>query len=581
MPAVGGGLLIGCGEPSILCPQGKARIFVALAKRLGERMPIRWEDVGHEKYEDMVSVLLSRLYPDARRIDGKGGDGGRDVQIADARDGSIMGVFELKGFTGRVGRSQRRQIESSLRRATELNPPKWTLVVPIDPNPSELRWFDSLRGKYGFSLVWCGKTWLDEKMAAHRDIQRYFLEGAKDEVYELLRELGNEQEEARVVDVAGAVARMEKLHGRLNEIDPHYLYVMGKMGPGASLLDSKALLAVQVGDVLVEVFPKYRGATDDRPITMNLLVALGAADAEIREALEYGTSVTLPGRLVKGMTLDAPGGLGGDLVVGEFSLWPLDTELEERVTLSLDIMDGDDLVISCPIVFTKLTSGPRGMIYSGTDSTGWLELDLKVNLVDEEFQGRFHWTAQRGMPRAVLPVLKWIDACRPPNRLRVCWPEGPELVSEIESPMLRGDSPWVEIVEAVAYVQECTRIYREMPLEMTEDEAEEALRFAALLRGETVDFTWRPFVLNVAQWKPEHDDLVGRESSAFIVECEIGWSFDGTLYPIGRVRNYFPWAVLADVGSVRQKLADGMVPALRFEPGENDQGQQMLVRGLD
>ena len=67
-------------------------------------MPIRWEDVGHEKYEDMVSVLLSRLYPDARRIDGKGGDGGRDVQIADASDGSIMGVFQLKGFTGRVGR---------------------------------------------------------------------------------------------------------------------------------------------------------------------------------------------------------------------------------------------------------------------------------------------------------------------------------------------------------------------------------------------------------------------------------------------------------------------------------------------
>ena len=544
-------------------------------------MPTRWEDVGHEKYEDMVSVLLSRLYPDARRIDGKGGDGGRDVQIADARDGSIMGVFQLKGFTGRVGQSQRRQIERSLERAAELNPPKWTLVVPVDPNPAELRWFDSLRAKYGFSLDWCGKTWLDEKMAAHRDIQRYFLEGAKDEVYELLRELGNEQENARVVDVAGAASRMEKLHGRLNEIDPHYLYVLGKMGPGVTLLGSNALLAVQVGDVRVEVFPKYRGATDDRPITMNLTVALGVADAEIQEALEYGKSVTLPGRLVEGVTLDAPGGLGGDLDVGEFSLWPLDTELEERVTLSLDVMDGDDLVISCPIVFTKLTSGQRGMIYSGTDSTGWLELDLKVNLVEEEFDGRFRWTAQRGMPRAVLPVLKWIDAFRPPHRLRICWPEGPELVSEIDSPMLRGDSSWIEVVEAVAFVQECTRIYREMPVEMTKGEMEEAFRFAALLRGETVDFNWRPFTMNVAQWGPKYDDLVGRENSAFIIECEVGWSFDGTLYPIGRVRNYIPSALLADVWSVRQKVADGMVPTLRFEPSESDQGQQMLVRGSD
>ena len=581
MPAEGGGLLIGFGEPSILCRQRKARIFVAVAKRLGERMPIRWEDVGHEKYEDMVSVLLSRLYLDARRIDGKGGDGGRDVQIADARDGSIMGVFELKGFTGRVGRSQRRQIESSLRRAAELNPPKWTLVVPINPNPSELRWFDSLRGKYGFSLDWCGKTWLDEKMAAHRDIQRYFLQGAKDEVYELLRELGNEQEEARVVDVAGAVARMEKLHDRLNEIDPHYLYVMGKMGPGARLSDSRALLACQVGDMLVEIFPKYRGATDDRPITMNFTVALGEGDAEIQEALEYGKSVTLPGRVVKEVTLDAPGGLGGDLSGGELSLWPLYTELEESVTLPLDIMDGDDLVISCAMVLTQRTSGPRGMIFSGTDSTGWLELDLKVNLVDEAFEGRFRWTAQRGLPRAVLPALKWIDACRPPHRLRVCWPEGPELVSEIESRMLVADCPWIQVVEAVAYVQECTRIYREIPVEMTEDEMEEVLRFAALLRGEAVDFTWRPFVLNVARWGPEYDDLVGRESSAFILEYEIGWSFDGTVYPIGRVRNYISSARLPDVGSVRQELADGMVPVLRFEPSESAQGQQMLVRGLE
>ena len=543
-------------------------------------MPIRWEELGHERYEEMVSVLLSRIHPDARRVDGKGGDGGRDVQIADARDGSIIDVFQLKGFTGRVDRSRRRQIERSLERVAELNPVKWTLVVPIDHNPAELKWFDGLRAKYGFPLDWCGETWLNEKMAACPQIQRYFLEGAKDEVYELLRELRNEKEKARIVDVAGAAARMETLHGRLNEIDPHYLYVMGMMGPGATLLSSNALLAVRVGDVRVEVFPRYRDATNNRPITMNLTVALGAEDAEIREALEYGKGVTLPGRLVRSVTLDAPGGLGGDLDVGEFSLWPVDTELDERVALSLDIMDGENLVISCPLDFTKRTSGPMGSIYSGTDSTGWLELDLKVNLVERELGGRFNWNAKRGMPGAVLPVLKWIDACRPPHRLRVRWPEGPELLSEIESP-LGGDASWIEVVEAVEYVQGCTGIYREMPVEMTEDEAKEALRFAALLKGETVDFTWKPFSLNVAQWGPEHDDLVARESSAFIFEYEIGWEFNGTLYPIGRVRNYIPSGRLASRELVEGERPDGAVAVLRFEPGESNQGNQVLLRGSE
>lgn len=42
-------------------------------------MQIRREDIDRQKYEDMVSVLLNSLHPDAQRIDGKGGDGGRDV----------------------------------------------------------------------------------------------------------------------------------------------------------------------------------------------------------------------------------------------------------------------------------------------------------------------------------------------------------------------------------------------------------------------------------------------------------------------------------------------------------------------
>ena len=71
-------------------------------------MSIRWEDLARQKFEDMVSVLLSRLHPDSQRIDGKGGDGGRDVQIVHSGDGSIADAFELKSFAGRVGPVQRK-----------------------------------------------------------------------------------------------------------------------------------------------------------------------------------------------------------------------------------------------------------------------------------------------------------------------------------------------------------------------------------------------------------------------------------------------------------------------------------------
>ena len=62
-------------------------------------MSIRWDEFEPQGYEGMVSVLLSRLHPDAQRIDGKGGDGGRDVQIVHGQDGLITDAFELKSFT--------------------------------------------------------------------------------------------------------------------------------------------------------------------------------------------------------------------------------------------------------------------------------------------------------------------------------------------------------------------------------------------------------------------------------------------------------------------------------------------------
>ena len=185
-------------------------------------MSIRWDEVEPQRYEDMVSVMLSRLYLDAQRIDGKGGDGGRDVQIIHEGNGSIAHAFELKSFTGRMKPGRRQQVARSLRQAADLSPARWTLVVPIDPTPDEEDWFRRLGESYCFPTVWRGKTWLDGKMSAFSDIQRYFLEGAKDEVYRLL--LGLHQEQARVTDFHDAVGRLRIFHERLNEIDPHYRY---------------------------------------------------------------------------------------------------------------------------------------------------------------------------------------------------------------------------------------------------------------------------------------------------------------------------------------------------------------------
>ena len=235
---------------------------------------VRFEDLGPKVYEDLASNLLSRLHPDSLRIDGSGGDGGRDVQFQE--DQGLPG-FELKSFTGRMGPAQRRQVKRSLRRAAKLGLRKWTLVVPIDPTPGELEWFDSLRATVPFPIEWRGRTWLDAELAIRPEIARYFLEGADQEVLNLLRDL--KAEEAAITSAPHAAERVRRLVKRANELDPHYRFEIHTDGQR----------------VTTTIIPRYRGAELDRPIGVKMTFTFPqtAPGSEAHEALvesiEFGT----------------------------------------------------------------------------------------------------------------------------------------------------------------------------------------------------------------------------------------------------------------------------------------------------
>lgn len=211
---------------------------------------IRWEDVESGTYEDMVAVLISRLYPSCRRIDGSGGDGGRDVLLP-LPEG--LEIFELKSFTGRLSGSRRTQVKRSLARAAEHEPLRWHLVVPIDPTPAEDRWFAELTATYTFDCDWLGKTWLDSQLAGHPDIHRHFLRGTSDEVVRLLIELQREQA-ALAGGVPDALDRLQALAAQVNEIDPFYGFVLTSRPDGG---------------VSVAATPKYPGAENDRPVRIS------------------------------------------------------------------------------------------------------------------------------------------------------------------------------------------------------------------------------------------------------------------------------------------------------------------------
>ncbi len=536
-------------------------------------MKIQWNDFEPQGYEDMVSVLLSRLHPNAQRIDGKGGDGGRDVQIVDGHDGPITRAFELKSFTGRMDTGRRSQVKSSLKRAASLEPARWTLVVPIDPTPGEEDWFRKLSKSYSFPIEWYGKTWLDEKMSAFPDIQRYFLEGTNDEVVGLLRELQKEQ--AIVTDVSDAMGRLRRLRERLNEIDPHYRYELSTGREAADGRPTDVVFAVGFCDMRVDVYPKYLGATKDRPITVNVKILVDTDDEVVLNALNYGLEATIPPHMVDSLTVDAPLGLAGDFTEAELTIIPINS-LDEPFTLILDIMDGDTVLASMPVHLTERTSGLRGSTLTGADSTGWLQARIKVNVETKGLEAKFWLTPQSTVPEALLPLFRWVDACKPPHHLRFRWQDGFEPRTEIRKSFLADDS-LSRIIEALAYLQKCCGIPWEMSPSLTPEEDQQILAAAIMLKEGTIDFTWESWNLRLDPSEPALKELMDGSSLAFLTRQDVPIKFEGMTVAVVRIQTHLESARLANLGAAEQALMSGSVPHLNLVPGESDKGQHAAV----
>ena len=540
-------------------------------------MEIPWDELDHEKYEKMVAVLLSRLHPESQRIDGSGGDGGRDVQIVDDQSGEITHVFQLKSVTGRMDSVRKSQVKRSLDRAAALQPAQWTLIVPIDPTPDEDAWFRKLGQDHSFPIRWCGRTWLDEKMSKCPDIRRYYLEGTDNEIVRLLRELNKEQ--AVLTDVPDAIDRLGNLRKRLNEIDPHYRYELSTGPEAASERPPSVAFSVSFGHERVDVYPKYTGANIDRPITICASLSAGPGLEEVRHALDYGSAVTVPSHLIGSVTVDAPSGLGGTFHGGVIQIMSNSKTLTEPLTLELDVLDGDDLVSSCPVHVTRQEGGQRGTIHFGSDISGWLDLRLTANAIDREFRIDFRLSPKPVLPSLLVPLCRWLSALQPPHELRIRWPNGPELKSAIAEDYALGQLS--NVVEALAYLQDNSNRYWEMLPSLIDEKGHLILEAARLLRGETLEFNWDSLNLHPRQWSPGLggllSELLDGQAQEIIQERDELLELEEGSIRIGRVRTLFESARLDDPKAVRDSLDLGLARSLRLVPGSNRKAKRKLV----
>ena len=285
--------------------------------------------------------------------------------------------------------------------------------------------------------------------------------------------------------------------------------------------------------------------------------------------------MSIPDKAVRNVTLDAPGGLGGSSSEGELSIGPSRTMLGEPFTLSFDVETKDRLLASWQVQVDEGTAGLRGVTFRGRDLTGWLHVRLRHDPKEREVRTTFEITPAPVLPATLGSFFRWLEAFRPPHYLVVRGPKGMEVRTEIQEAL--SEPPPVRLVEALAYLQEQTNSFFPMPPDVSKEETEAIFSAEALLKGESVDFTWGSISLTFTRAGPELEMLLDGHPQAFTVDSEEWIEIDESRIPIGRIRTEIPSAILANHGQVRAMLASGSVAEARLVPGETETGRRFVA----
>ncbi|MEU9454835.1 hypothetical protein [Streptomyces sp. NPDC048277] len=445
---------------------------------------VDWTDerLGSNVYEDMVSVLISRLHPQAQRIDGAGGDKGRDVQVPLPTG---LEIFELKSFTGRLDErsGRRRQVSESLKNAAKHNPVVWYLVVPINHTDGELAWFNDLTAKYPFPCVWREKDWLDSQMASHPELPRYYLEGSNDEIVSMMREI-NQEQAALTRGVTDLVDRVRTLKDRLNSLDPHYEFSFSVQPNGS---------------VDVTTHRRYPGAEKDRPIRVGGIFRFPDTDdgkkaaQALQDSFDYGTASVVPSEFVKNFSIDAPANFGGSFEGGELKLGgAIDNTPLADARFALRIRDDQGVIKAhLPLEAKERTSGRKGIELKLEDLGGTAKVVARfdVSIHHAKINYSFHMP-ERSLPSILLPVVRFLAEAREGR--------GATLVlngKEIGPPMdLPASTPNVEeslkLLRALDDIQRISGVYFPIPQALTDEEFESIKEVHRYLTSETTIEQW-------------------------------------------------------------------------------------------
>lgn len=449
---------------------------------------VPWEKLAENPRlsESLVTLLVMRLRERAQPVDGVGGDGGRDLfEYTD--DGELV-VYEVKSFTGRMTAGRRRQVERSLVSAARHQPDHWDLLVPIDPNPAEQQWFDGLREEFPFVRWWRGRSWLDEKFAAHPDLVRYALQEAEAYVLECIAEARAERD-VLAGGISDYIERARALQVRVQEISPHHAVHTCLDADGRTVVRLTSQGPDPDGQGAIRFTGRVRFAEGDPQEARRRL--------RFEETMRFGGEVELSADNLAEAALSGPAGLGLErIAVGGVHITSPRQELTPplRGQIAVQLSSGVPLA-SLPVSFTHRVSGMDGGTLHGSDMTGLMRVRLRSNQRDLSAQLKFSFQPpEAAMPQTMVPVLRLLSQATRGRFMELAFAGEPS--GRMQAPISTTMTPqswqpgeaqlWADAFDDLTQLQSRTNRSFPVPDDFTKHDARDVKDILSLLDGEEV-----------------------------------------------------------------------------------------------
>lgn len=323
---------------------------------------VNWRRISEGDFNEIAESLIVRDRSGsgliAQAVDGRGGDGGIDIDVRVERTGQLTEILQLKwfpeGFSNKYS-DRRKQIQHSFERAMDHNPPVWALVVPANLTPKERKSVWAMRKGRNVMIRFIGETELNLLLSEYPKVHDW---ATRDAGLDALSRVGREQAVlTRPDDLAGEALR---LHKQAEGISAYW---------GRSW-------SVQGGAYVEEFYAKRPDAAQREPLSFVLETSFGPDDAELRktfqQSLGYGLiePLVLPAHVVTSFTKVGPEWFAGEHDIAELQLLPTDAARRD-LKMSTTAYDASDRRLrSIPGRTSFTSSGSEGGTLSCTFSGG-------------------------------------------------------------------------------------------------------------------------------------------------------------------------------------------------------------------